>query len=167
MQNRNRLTDVENQLAVSSGEEGGVHWKQKTRLWNKNQSVCCCCFKNNFQIFENFILFIYFDCAGSLFLHGPSLVMASRWLPSSCNAWPSHYSGFSCCRAWALECLGFSSCGTWAQQLQLLGSRAQANSCGTQASCSAASGITLHQGSNPCLLHWQVDSLPLNHQGSP
>ena len=22
-------------------------------------------------------------------------------------------------------------------------------------------------GSNPCLLHWQVDSLPLNHQGSP
>ena len=23
------------------------------------------------------------------------------------------------------------------------------------------------QGSNPCLLHWQVDSLPLSHQGSP
>ena len=22
------------------------------------------------------------------------------------------------------------------------------------------------QGSNPCLLHWQVDSLPLTHQGS-
>ena len=28
-------------------------------------------------------------------------------------------------------------------------------------------GIFLTQGSNPCLLHWQVDSLPLNHQGSP
>ena len=23
------------------------------------------------------------------------------------------------------------------------------------------------QGLNQCLLHWQADSLPLNHQGSP
>ena len=30
-------------------------------------------------------------------------------------------------------------------------------------SCSAACVIFLDQGSNPCLLHWQVDSLPLNH----
>jgi len=28
-------------------------------------------------------------------------------------------------------------------------------------------GIFLDQGSNPCLPHWQVDSLPLSHQGSP
>ena len=28
-------------------------------------------------------------------------------------------------------------------------------------------GIFLRQESNPYLLHWQVDSLPLNHQGSP
>jgi len=28
-------------------------------------------------------------------------------------------------------------------------------------------GIFLTQGLNPCLLHWQVDSLPLSHQGSP
>ena len=27
-------------------------------------------------------------------------------------------------------------------------------------------GIFLTQGLNPCLLHWQVDSLPLNHLGS-
>ena len=27
-------------------------------------------------------------------------------------------------------------------------------------------GIFLNQGLNPCLLHWQVDSLPLSHQGS-
>ena len=26
-------------------------------------------------------------------------------------------------------------------------------------------GIFLDQGSNPCLLHWQVDYLPLSHQG--
>ena len=27
-------------------------------------------------------------------------------------------------------------------------------------------GIVLTQGSNPCLLHWQEDSLPLSSQGS-
>ena len=34
-------------------------------------------------------------------------------------------------------------------------------------SCSMACGIFPHQGSNPWLLHWQADSLPLSHQGSP
>ena len=34
-------------------------------------------------------------------------------------------------------------------------------------SCSAASGIFPGQGSNPRLLHWQADCLPLSHQGSP
>ena len=34
-------------------------------------------------------------------------------------------------------------------------------------SCSQACGIFSNQGSNPCLLHWQADSLPLSHQGSP
>ena len=33
--------------------------------------------------------------------------------------------------------------------------------------CSPACGIFPNQGSNQCLLHWQVDSLPLSHQGSP
>ena len=28
-------------------------------------------------------------------------------------------------------------------------------------------GIFLTQGSNTCLRHWQADSLPLSHQGSP
>ena len=32
---------------------------------------------------------------------------------------------------------------------------------------SAACGILPDQGSNPCLLHWQADSQPLRHQGSP
>ena len=32
--------------------------------------------------------------------------------------------------------------------------------------CSVACGIFLDQGLNPCLLHWQADSLPLSHQGS-
>ena len=34
-------------------------------------------------------------------------------------------------------------------------------------SCSDACGIYPHQESNLCLLHWQIGSLPLSHQGSP
>ena len=34
-------------------------------------------------------------------------------------------------------------------------------------SCSAACGIFPDQGSNPCALHWQADSQPLRHRGSP
>ena len=34
-------------------------------------------------------------------------------------------------------------------------------------SCSAACGIFPDQDSNPCPLHWQADSQPLRHQGSP
>ena len=33
--------------------------------------------------------------------------------------------------------------------------------------CSTACGIFPDQGSNPCPLHWQADSKPLHHQGSP
>ena len=32
---------------------------------------------------------------------------------------------------------------------------------------SVACGILPDQGSNPCRLHWQADSQPLRHQGSP
>ena len=34
-------------------------------------------------------------------------------------------------------------------------------------SCAAACGIFPDQGLNPCSLHWQADSQPLRHQGSP
>ena len=34
-------------------------------------------------------------------------------------------------------------------------------------SCSAACGIFPDQDLNPCPLHWQADSQPLRHQGSP
>ena len=34
-------------------------------------------------------------------------------------------------------------------------------------SCSAACGIFPDQGPNLCPLHWQADSQPLRHQGSP
>ena len=34
-------------------------------------------------------------------------------------------------------------------------------------SCSVACGIFPDQGLNPCPPHWQADSYPLHHQGSP
>ena len=34
-------------------------------------------------------------------------------------------------------------------------------------SCSVVCGIFPDQGLNPCPLHWQADSQPLRHQGSP
>ena len=34
-------------------------------------------------------------------------------------------------------------------------------------SCSAACGIFPDRGVSPCPLHWQADSQPLRHQGSP
>ena len=63
--------------------------------------------------------------------HAKSLLLLGRF--SSCHAWASRCSGFSCSRAWALGCArGLSSCGTRAQQLWFLRSRAQAQWCGTQ-----------------------------------
>ena len=46
--------------------------------------------------------------------------------------------------------------GTWASVVVTLG-----------LSCSKACGISLDQVSNPCLLHWQADSLSLSHKGKP
>ena len=56
-----------------------------------------------------------------------------------CGVRASHCGGFSCCGAWTL--------GTWASVVVAHG-----------LSCSAACGIFLDRGSNPCPLHWQVDS---------
>ena len=49
------------------------------------------------------------------------------------------------------------------QQLQHAGSVVVAH----RLSCSTVCGIFPDQGSNPCPLHWQADSQPLRHQGSP
>ena len=88
-------------------------------------------------------------------------------LGSRCCMRASHCGGLSCCRAWVLGTWasvavahGLSSCGSWAPERRL-------SSCAHGSSCSTACGILLDQGSNPCPLHWQADSQPLRHQGSP
>ena len=76
----------------------------------------------------------------------------------------------------------FSSCGEWGPLFiavrgpltiaaSLVGStgsrRAGSVIVAHGLSWSAACGIFPDQGSNPCALHWQADSQPLRHQGSP
>ena len=64
--------------------------------------------------------------------------------------------------------MGFNNSSSWAQQLWLSGSRELALVVVVhRLSCSAVQGISLDQGSDQCPLHWQVDSKPLDHQGSP
>ena len=71
----------------------------------------------------------------------------------------------------------FSSCGKWGPlfiavrgplMLRSTGSRRAGSVIVAHGpSCSAACGIFPDQGSNLCPLHWQADSQPLRHQGSP
>ena len=73
-----------------------------------------------------------------------------------------------CCGARTLGRSGFRSCGTWA--LSSYGSQAlghRLNSVVQGFSCSVTCGIFGSGISNLCVLHWQVDSLPLSHQRSP
>ena len=115
-------------------------------------------------IFKNF-LFI-FGCTGSSLLRGLFSSSGEQGLLSSCSGQASHCGGFSCCGARAQ--------GTWASAAVAHGSvvvvprLSSTNSVGVahRIICSMAHGILLSQESNPCLLYWQVDSLPLSHQGS-
>ena len=97
-----------------------------------------------------------------------ALSTCSEWgLLSSYGARASHFSGLTC-GTQALGLAGLSSCGTWAQLFgapRLYSTRSIVVAHGL--SCPSAHGIFLDQGLNFCLLHWQVDSLPLSHQGSP
>ena len=64
------------------------------------------------------------------------------------------------------RCAGLSL--SWPLLLRSTGSRrAGSVVVAHRPSCSTACGIFPDQGSNPCPLHWQADSQPLGHQGSP
>ena len=95
-----------------------------------------------------FYLFIYlWLCWVFVSVRGLSLVVASGGHSSS-------------------RCAGLSL--SWPLLLRSRGSRrAGSVTVAHGPSCSAACGIFPDQGSNPCPLHWQADSQPLRHQGSP
>ena len=98
--------------------------------------------------FFNIYLFIYFWlCWVFVSVRGLSLVAASGGHSSS-------------------RCVGLSL--SRPLLLQSTGSRCAGSAIVAHGpSCSAACGIFPDQGSNACPLHWQADSQPLRHQGSP
>ena len=99
-----------------------------------------------------FLMFIYLFiylwlCWVFVSVRGLSLVVASG----------SHSSS---------RCAGLSL--SWPLLLRSTGSRRAGSVVVAHGpSCSAACGVFPDQGSNPCPLHWQADSQPLCHQGSP
>ena len=98
-------------------------------------------------IYYLFIMFI-FGCVGSLFLCEGFLQLRRVGATLHRGARASHYRGLSCWRS--------------------TGSRRSGSVVVAHGpTCSAACGIFPDQGSNPCPLHWQADSQPLRHQGSP
>ena len=124
-------------------------WKSK-ESWSSDTQI-------KWTLILKIILFIYFvlGYAESSLLGG---------LLSSFSEW-----AYSLDAVWGL-CIVVASLVTehrlWVLGLQWLlhmGSTVVA----LRLSCSLACGIFLFQGSNPCLFHWQADSLPLSHQGNP
>ena len=105
----------------------------------------------NHTLFFFKFLFIYlfiYGCVGSSFLcEGLPLVAASRGRSSS------RCAGLSLSRPLLLRSTGSRRAGSVVVA--------------HGPSRSAACGILPDQGSNPCALHWQADSQPLRHQGSP
>ena len=101
-----------------------------------------------FFFFKFIYLFIYlWLCWVFISLRGLSLVAASRGHSSS------RCAGLSLSRPLFLRSTGSRRAGS------IIVAHGP--------SCSAACGIFPDQGSNPCPLHWQADSKPLRHQGSP
>ena len=101
-----------------------------------------------FYLFICFILFYFiFCCAGSSFLCEGFLQLWQAGATLHRGARASH-----CCS------LSLRSTGS---------RRASSVVVAHGPSRSAACGILPDQGSNPCPLHWQADSQPLRHQGSP
>ena len=135
--------------------------KSSDRTFN---SVICLNIMRQFSFLFFFLinLFIYlsiFGCVGSSSLCAGFLQLPRAEATLDCGAWASHCGDF-CCGARAL---GARASVVVAHGLQSTGSVVVAHGL----SYSVACGIFLDQGSNPCPLHWQADSQPLRHQGSP
>ena len=107
-----------------------------------------------------------FVCVVSSLLHRLFSSWSKWGLLSSCGAGASEQGGPFCHGAQDRGRTGFSNwhvgsaVASWALGYTL-------NSCGAQTCPLQHTGSSQVQGSNPCLLHWQADSLLLSHQGSP
>ena len=97
-----------------------------------------------YNFFKKLFIYLFWSCW--VLVAAPAFSSCSEWgLLSSCQLFTVVASH---CRARAL--------GTWTSKVVVHG-----------LSCSWACGIFPDQGSNSCLLHWLVVSLPLGHEGGP
>ena len=104
--------------------------------------------------------FTYFLAVLGLCCFAQAFSSCSEWGATlRCHAWASHYGGFSSC--------GAQTRSTWAWQSWLPGCRAQAQQLWPTGLAALWHGIFWDLGWNPCSLHWQADSHPLCHLGSP
>ena len=125
----------------SPGKQLVTPVKDSPSSWLKNISLI-------WQSFKFIYLFIYFWLCGVLVsVRGPSLVVASGGHSSS------RCTGLSPSRPLSLRSTGSRRAGS------VIVAHGPSRS--------AARGIFPDQGSNPCPLHWQADSQPLRHRGSP
>ena len=109
-----------------------------------------------FFLLNNFI-YSFCLCCSFHSCAGPSPIAVHRLLIAVASPIVEHR--LQGARASVSAAHGLNSCSSWPQSID---STAAARGL----SCSVACGILPGQGSNPCLLHWQADALPLNHQGS-
>ena len=114
----------------------------------------CFCFLKIFAMYfffrSSFLIYFYFYfwlCCVFISVRGLSLVAASGGHSSS------RCAGLSLSRPLLLRSTGSRRAGSVVVA--------------HKPSCSTTRGIFPDQGSNPCPLHWQADSQPLCHQGSP
>ena len=112
---------------------------------NTTQSLFLIIFKKKFCLF--IYLFYFWLCWVFISVWGLSLVAASGGHSSS------RCAGLSLPRLLLLRSTGSRRAGSVVVA--------------HRPSCSTACGVFPDQGSNPCPPHWQADSQPLRHQGSP
>ena len=115
---------------------------QKSRKWSS-----LCPWSPNTKIFFFYLLIYVWLCWVFVSVRGLSLIAASGDHSSS------RCVGLSLSRPLLLQSTGSRRAGSVAVA--------------HGPSCYAACGIFPDQGLNPCPLHWQADSQPLCHQGSP
>ena len=153
--------------------QGEPSWHAEIILKNKTKQKTNEKEKKSIQFSFSFLFeFIYLF---NLFIFSLPWVFVARprflqvWREGTtlcCGARASHCGGFSCCGAWALGTRASVVVARGLQQLWHSGSVVAAR--GLQStgsvvvahglSCSTACGIFPDQGSNPCPLHWQLDS---------
>ena len=161
---------MENKLTIISST---IFFNSLAMLWDPINSLSHlglshCSFVDMFNVIFLWLSVFIYNCAQFLLLLRFLCSCRELGLLSRCSAQASHCGGVSC---WGgARASGYADsrgCGTWAQpsSYSFWSLDHRLSTCAHRLNCCTACGTFLDQGSNPGLLHWQVNSLPLSHQG--